>query len=112
MRYIGSKESLTGPIIQLLNEKGLLQRNYVFFDAFCGMGAVADAVKTTYDHIIINDSLKCSSTFASGKLLANLVLILLIILMVMRKLYKDLCTKIILQDVLNECTSLLQTQVG
>lgn len=71
MRYIGSKESLTDPIIQLLNEKGLLQRNYVFFDAFCGMGAVADAVKTTYDHIIINDSLKCSSTFASGKLLAN-----------------------------------------
>ena len=71
MRYIGSKESLTGPIIQLLNEKGLLQRNFVFFDAFCGMGAVADAVKTTYDHIIINDSLKCSSTFASGKLLAN-----------------------------------------
>ena len=44
--------------------------------------------------------------------LIYLVLILLIILMVMRKLYKDLCTKIILQDVLNECTSLLQTQVG
>ena len=61
MRYIGSKESLTDPIIRLLNEKGLLQRNYVFFDAFCGMGAVADAVKTTYDHIIINDSLKCSA---------------------------------------------------
>ena len=71
MRYIGSKESLTDPIIQLLSEKGLLQRNFVFFDAFCGMGAVSDAVKTTYDHIIINDSLKCSSIFASGKLFAN-----------------------------------------
>ena len=71
MRYLGSKESLTEPIIQLLADKGLLQRNLVFFDAFCGMGSVSDAIKTSYDHIIINDSLKCSSTFALGKLYAN-----------------------------------------
>lgn len=71
MRYLGSKESLTEPIIQLLVDKGLLQRNIVFFDAFCGMGSVSDAIKTSYDHIIINDSLKCSSTFTLGKLYAN-----------------------------------------
>lgn len=71
MRYLGSKESLTAPIIQLLANNGLLQRNLVFFDAFCGMGSVADAIKTSYDHIIINDSLKCSTIFALGKLYAN-----------------------------------------
>lgn len=71
MRYLGSKESLTEPIIHLLRDKGLLQRNMVFFDAFCGMGSVSDAIKASFDHIIINDSLKCSSTFALGKLYAN-----------------------------------------
>lgn len=71
MRYIGSKETLLEPIIQLLSEKGLLKRHMVFFDAFCGMGAVSDSVKTIYDHIIINDLLKCSSTFTLGRLYAN-----------------------------------------
>lgn len=71
MRYIGSKETLIEPIIQLLSDKGLLQRHMVFFDAFCGMGSVSDSMKVLYDHIIINDSLKCSSTFTLGKLYAN-----------------------------------------
>lgn len=71
MRYIGSKESLIEPIMQLLADKGILQRSLVFFDAFCGMGSVSDAVKTLYDHVVINDSLNCSSTFALGKLYAN-----------------------------------------
>lgn len=71
MRYLGSKESLTEPIVLMLAKKGLLQRNLVFFDAFCGMGSVSDAIKTSYDHIVINDSLKCSSTFALGKLYSN-----------------------------------------
>lgn len=68
MRYLGNKDSLTLPILQLLRQKGLLQRNLVFFDAFCGMGAVSDAVKMTYDHIIINDLLKCATTFTLGRL--------------------------------------------
>lgn len=68
MRYLGNKDSLTPPILQLLQQKGLLQRNLVFFDAFCGMGAVSDAVKMTYDHIIINDLLKCATTFTLGRL--------------------------------------------
>ena len=44
MRYLGNKESLIAPILDLLEEHNLLQRNLVFFDAFCGMGAVADNV--------------------------------------------------------------------
>ena len=71
MRYLGSKESLTEPIIQLLADKRLYQRDLVFFDAFCGMGSVSDAIKSSYDHVVINDSLKCSSTFALGKLYAH-----------------------------------------
>lgn len=71
MRYLGSKESLIEPIFQLLADKNLLQREYVFFDAFCGMGSVSDALKTSYDHIILNDSLKCSLIFALGRQFAN-----------------------------------------
>lgn len=71
MRYLGSKESLTGSIQELLRERNLLQENLIFFDAFCGMGAVADSFKTTYNHIIINDSLKCSTIFTRGKLYSN-----------------------------------------
>lgn len=71
MRYLGSKESLTEPIAQLLAEKHINQRELTFFDAFCGMGSVADALKTTYDHIIINDTLKCATTFTLGRLYAN-----------------------------------------
>ena len=71
MRYLGSKESLIEPIVQLLKDKGLHQRNLVFFDAFCGMGSVSDSIKDLYNHIVINDSLKCASTFTLGKLYAN-----------------------------------------
>lgn len=49
MRYLGSKDSLAYRIVDLLREKGLLQNKYTFCDGFCGMGAVADAVKI---HII------------------------------------------------------------
>lgn len=62
---------MTEPIIQLLAEKNINQRELTFFDAFCGMGSVADALKTTYDHIIINDTLKCATTFTLGRLYAN-----------------------------------------
>lgn len=71
MRYIGSKESLTDSIKELLQKHNLLQRNLVFFDAFCGMGSVADSMKSIYDHIIINDSLVCSTYFTKGRLYAN-----------------------------------------
>ena len=71
MRYLGSKDSLTEQITDLLERKGLLKKELTFFDAFCGMGAVADAVKSSYNNIIVNDSLKCSVTYSQGRLYAN-----------------------------------------
>lgn len=71
MRYLGSKESLTDSIRALLQNHNLLQGKLVFFDAFCGMGSVADDMKSIYNHIIINDSLKCSTIFTRGRLYAN-----------------------------------------
>lgn len=71
MRYLGGKDSLAYRIVDLLREKGLLQNKYTFCDGFCGMGAVADAVKNTYNKIIINDSLKCASVFTHARLIAN-----------------------------------------
>ncbi|MBO7589710.1 MAG: DNA adenine methylase [Bacteroidaceae bacterium] len=72
MRFLGSKETLTNSIRTLLHNHNILQRNLVFFDAFCGMGSVADSMKAIYNHIIINDSLKCSTVFTRGKLYANI----------------------------------------
>lgn len=72
MRYLGSKETLTDSIRALLQNHNLLQGNLVFFDAFCGMGSVADSMKSIYSHIIINDSLKCSTIFTRGRLYANI----------------------------------------
>lgn len=72
MRYLGSKESLTDSIKSLLQSHNLLQGNMIFFDAFCGMGSVADYLKSIYNRIIINDSLKCSTVFSKGRLYANI----------------------------------------
>lgn len=71
MRYLGNKDSLTAPILDMLREHNLLQRNFVFFDAFCGMGAVADSVKNIYNFIKVNDILNCSTTFTRGRLYAH-----------------------------------------
>lgn len=71
MRYLGNKDSLTAPIVQLLERKGLVKRNLVFFDAFCGMGGVSDAVKMSYDHLIVNDSLRCATVFTLGRLYSH-----------------------------------------
>lgn len=71
MRYLGSKESLTDQIIQLLHEKEIAQDDLIFCDAFCGMGSVSDSIKRIYNHVVVNDSLKCSTIFTLGKLYAN-----------------------------------------
>lgn len=71
MRYLGSKDSLANQIMDLLRNKGLLQHEFTFCDAFCGMGSIADAVKTIYKKIIINDSLKCASIFTHARLIAS-----------------------------------------
>lgn len=62
---------LADAIKLLLQNHNLFQKHLVFFDAFCGMGSVADSMKPIYDHIVINDSLKCATIFTRGKLYAN-----------------------------------------
>lgn len=69
MRYLGNKESILTEISELLDSKGLLQKGYTFFDAFCGSGSVADHFKTHYD-IIINDNLTWSVMYTKGRLCA------------------------------------------
>lgn len=71
MRFIGNKESLTGQIQQLMGRKGLLQNDYIFFDAFCGMGAVSTSVDGLFRKIIINDLLKCCVIYTRGRLVAT-----------------------------------------
>ncbi len=70
MRYIGNKESVIPNIIQILKENGLLEKRFTFFDAFCGMGAVSNALKDYYN-LKINDILKCCITFCSARVLAS-----------------------------------------
>ena len=47
MRYLGNKESIVSEINDLLNEKNLFEKQYTFFDAFCGSGSVSDYFKWT-----------------------------------------------------------------
>ena len=47
----------------------LFNEKLTFFDAFCGTGAVADYFKQYYN-IILNDSLKWSSTYSRGRVCA------------------------------------------
>lgn len=70
MRYLGNKDSITGQIKNLLAEKGLLDKSYTFFDAFCGTGSVADSLKDIFD-IKINDILSCMVTYANGRLVST-----------------------------------------
>ena len=69
MRYLGNKESILTEIKALLENKGLLHSGLVFFDAFCGSGAVSDYFKTYYD-IVINDNLTWSVVYTRGRVCA------------------------------------------
>jgi adenine-specific DNA-methyltransferase len=69
MRFIGNKEAIAPAIRQLLEEKGLLHRNLTLFDACCGTGAVADALKDALN-VKINDLLEWSVTYTRGRLVA------------------------------------------
>lgn len=71
MRYLGNKESLVEHIRQMMGQKGLLRKENVFFDAFCGMGAVSAAVDGLFHRIVVNDLLKCCVTFTRGRLVAD-----------------------------------------
>lgn len=81
MRFIGNKELIVSEIASLLEEKGLLHKNrtvfddltskrLVFFDAFCGTGAVSDYLKDSFD-IIANDMLRWCVIYTRGRVCAN-----------------------------------------
>ncbi len=70
MRFIGNKELITSEIIDLLTEKGLTKNKLTFFDAFCGTGAVSDAMKGLFD-VISNDMLSWSVIYTRGRVCAN-----------------------------------------
>lgn len=67
MRYIGNKSSLVLHITNLLQRHSLLNERYVFFDAFCGTGTVANAVRNNYD-IILNDNLLFATIYSKGRI--------------------------------------------
>lgn len=69
MRFIGNKEAIAPVIREMLEEKGLLHRNLTIFDACCGTGAVADALKDALN-VKINDLLEWSVTYTRGRLVA------------------------------------------
>jgi len=70
MRFIGNKESITSEIFSLLASKGLVYRNLRFFDAFCGTGSVADAMKGSFD-LVVNDILSWCVAYTRGRLCAR-----------------------------------------
>lgn len=70
MRYLGNKDSIVDKIIKLLESKNLTDKNYVFFDAFCGTGAVSKNVFNKYD-LIINDNLRLATVFTYGSLIGK-----------------------------------------
>jgi len=69
MRFIGNKEAIAPAIRQLLEEKGLLHCNLTLFDACCGTGAVADALKDAFN-VKINDLLTWSVIYTRGRVMA------------------------------------------
>lgn len=70
MRYIGNKASLVKQIVDIIKKHSLLDNHYVFFDAFCGTGTVADAVSDYYD-IVLNDNLLFATIYAKGRIVRN-----------------------------------------
>ena len=67
LRYLGNKDSIVNKIETLLENKKLLDNKYIFFDAFCGTGAVSKKFAEKYD-LIINDNLLLASVYAYGSL--------------------------------------------
>lgn len=81
MRFIGNKDLIVNDILELLENTGLLNRqlnflkgtkkDLVFFDAFCGTGAVSDVLKSYMD-IIINDMIDWSVIYTQGRLMGTI----------------------------------------
>ncbi len=67
MRYLGSKDDLSPHLVDFLESRGLLDSGLRFFDAFCGIGSVSEALKGRAE-IIVNDILVSSTTYTLGRL--------------------------------------------
>lgn len=70
MRFLGNKSSLFNEIENFIMDNISKQGNMVFFDAFCGTGAVSDGFKQKFD-IIINDNLKWATVYSAGRILGS-----------------------------------------
>lgn len=57
-------------IIEFLHDKQLVDKELIFFDAFCGSGSVADSVKNRF-RIVINDIMSWSVIYSQGRILSN-----------------------------------------
>ncbi|HHT67143.1 MAG TPA: DNA adenine methylase [Erysipelotrichaceae bacterium] len=67
MRYLGNKESICDEIINLILEKTSYLKSKIFFDAFCGTGTIANALKDKYD-LILNDNMLLAVVFSVGRI--------------------------------------------
>ena len=67
MRYLGNKTKLLDNIYNLLEEKDLINKNFIFMDAFAGTASVADYFSSKYK-IIANDLMYYSYVIAQAKL--------------------------------------------
>lgn len=70
MRFIGNKELITSEIKELLEEQGLTDIGLTLFDAFCGTGAISDALKDSFN-IVSNDMLRWCAIYTRGRVCAN-----------------------------------------
>lgn len=66
MRFLGNKDSIVGQIKELLDSKQLSNRKLTLFDAFCGSGSVADALKDSFN-LIVNDIMAWSVIYTRGR---------------------------------------------
>ena len=71
MRFIGNKELIVSEIIDLFTECRLAGKGLTIFDAFCGTGAVSDALKDSV-HVIANDLLRWCTVYTRGRICAPL----------------------------------------
>ena len=70
MRFIGNKELINVEIKDLLEKKGLLKKDLILFDAFCGTGAVSDFLKDSLN-IVINDMIDWSVIYTKGRIASS-----------------------------------------
>jgi adenine-specific DNA-methyltransferase len=70
MRFIGNKELITSEVFDILDQHGLTYRDLTLLDAFCGTGAVSDALKDSFN-IVANDMLRWCVIYTRGRACAS-----------------------------------------